>query len=257
MSVNQCLFLLFFFLLSVGTNAQFQNRFSIGLKSGVGLSSISGISETIYPEDFWKTSAFSFDENARFGYAGGLFVNYKSTDYLPLFAVQTELGFRMGGVSMKYKQPKGVNNNNEPYPELNYDMDFRYNYLDFNTIGKFYPFARARSSSFKGFNVGLGAQVSFNLSPDKIFYSSNAGVGGDPVFEDVNNQNQLRLSLLGKTDVIALVNLGYELPMGVGFDIRYGYGFVDSIETIFNFYDFINNTNNSEMVQFTVSYVLE
>ena len=256
------LILLIFFVSK--TKAQFENRFSAGIKSGVAYSTISGIDEIIHPEAYWNRSKFSFEPQGRFGYAGGFFINYKSTGFDSFFAIHSEINFRMGGERMFYRQPAGfyiklINNipTEVPYPELNYEMEFLYNYLEISTLVKFYPFAKMKTISPKGLNIGIGPQISFNLSPNQITYTSDSPIDdASPTATDPNIQNDLRLSLEGQNIFSGLINLGYEFPMGLAFDFRYGYGLNDAIETIFNFDKWINNKNRPEFFQFGVYYNL-
>ena len=237
-------FLQLFFILSLlPVHAQFENQFSFGPRLGVNYSQLSGLEGTIYPEDFWDKSTFSFEDQGRIGPALGLFINYKTEDFK--WAFQSELGFAMQGTKTEYKQPAGTNSKGTPYDALNYDLELNYSYLTFGGLMKYYP--------YRGLNVGVGSQLGINLNPKNVIYQSDFDYMGTG--SDLQVQEELSKSITGTTVLVSLLaNIGYEFPFGLGIEARYGYGLNDAVEVSVNDNDWVETSNTLTFYQFLLSY---
>lgn len=200
-----------------------------GLRAGATYSQIDGISTTlirpIYPEETYTTALES-----TVGFTTGAFVYMRFNK--SRFAVQPEIGYADMGGRFNYSD---IN-------DLNYSIDFRYNYLRLVPAIKFYPAA--------GFNITVGASVGFILNADRLNYTSNKPELGP----DLQIQQSLCQALKGRGNVGIVLGAGYELPMGLGLDFRYIYGFSDVIETQANGFYFIESKNANSTIEATVSF---
>jgi len=202
-----------------------------GLRAGATYSQIDGISTSlirpIYPEETYTTALES-----TIGFTTGAYVYMRFNK--SRFAIQPEIGYADMGGRFLYTD---IN-------DLEYNIDFRYNYLRLVPAIKFYPAA--------GFNVTVGASVGFILNAERLDYTSNMPELGP----DLQIQQSLRQALKGRGNVGLVAGVGYELPMGLGLDVRYIYGFTDVIETQANGFYFIESKNANTTIEATLSYAI-
>jgi len=222
--------LLFLLALPLLSYAQLDDdEWFYGLRAGATYSQIDGISTTlirpIYPEETYTTTLES-----TVGFTTGAFVYMRFNK--SKFAIQPEIGYADMGGRFLYSDVNG----------LDYTMNFRYNYLRLVPAIKFYPAA--------GLNVTVGASVGFILNADRLDYTSNMPELGP----DLQIQQSLRQALTGRGNVGLVAGIGYELPIGLGLDVRYIYGFSDVIETQANGFYFIESKNANTTIEATVSF---
>lgn len=206
-----------------------------GFKGGANYAYIDDIKTTIirpfFPEDTYSTTV-----TPSIGYSGGLFFYYRFTD--SSLGIQPEITYGMQGGNFEYTD----------VDELNYLIEFKYQYLHLGTFLKIYPF----NEDYGGFHLAIGPQLSFNMENDKIAYSSNKPDLGP----DLQIQQNLRDVLKGENVFAAGFGIGYEFRFGLNVEARYYYGVSDVIETQANGYNFIENTNRSQAVQFTMGWAI-
>lgn len=241
MTTRFCLVFLFFFLAAFNKSfGQFEEEFTTGIRMGANYSGITGIRSTTLTGDTSFTATYK--EEARLGYVGGLFFNYKLTDRSPYFAFQGEVDYSMHGAKFSYDRPPEINNMGEVTKEgFNYDVAFRYNYLTFGGLFKYYPLNN-------GLNVGIGPRLAFNISKNNIFYNSNTP------FNDLGRQQTYRSTLSGQLDFGVMLGAGYEFPFGTTIDARYIIGVTDAIETGPNSIFWLETENNTRAFQLTVGH---
>lgn len=207
-----------------------------GFKAGVNYASINEIKSTIirpfFPEDTYTTA-----EKSRFGYSGGLFFYYRFENESAL-AIQPEVTYGTQGGGFEYTD----------VDDLEYSINFKYQYLHVGTFLKVYPFNEYKG----GFHLAIGPQLSFNIENDKLTYKSNKPDLGP----DLQIQQNLRDVLKGETIFAVGLGAGYEFPFGMNIEARYYYGLSDVIETQANGYNFIENTNRSQAFQLTLGWAI-
>jgi len=227
-----------FIVLLVFTNISAQNKSSkndnyiqAGIKAGAGYTGISNLSKMIVSESYY--SGYTFTNNGKFGFTGGLYFNYKFKESISAF--YAEASYSQLGDILHYSDING----------LEYDMEIKYDYINLDFWYKAYLFA--------GLNVGLGPRIGFNLTPGGLFYTSN----GEAIYgPDIRIQQQMRDVLKGKTNFSLGLSIGYEMPFGLSVDARYYFGISDVIETEVNNFHFIENKNTSHVLQITLGYAI-
>ena len=150
------------------------------------------------------------------------------------FAVQPQISFTARGGDFTYSDIE----------DLEYSMEFNYQYVDISVLMKVYPAA--------GFHFAAGPEIGFQVAPTNITYTSNMPELGP----DLQIQQSLREVLKGKNDFGVLLGVGYDFEFGLMLELQYRFGITDVIETQANGFNFIENTNRSSSVQFTIGYAL-
>lgn len=217
----------FFPVSSIGMN---YGRFNLGVFGGANYNEISNLREMVVSEDHY--SGYVLDFHPRFGFTGGLFLNYRASH---LFGFQPELTFSMQHGMLAYSD---INS-------FEYDLTFKYNYLNLGVGFKFYP--------WRNFFLSATPQIGFNLSPNSLFYVSN---GESTYGPDLETQQLMRTAIKGRNNVSLGLGLGYQFLNRIYVDARYYFGISDMIETLPNNYRFVENTNLANTVQFTVGYTI-
>lgn len=225
--------------LSVQLFAQLpDDEYFFGFKAGATYSNIDDIKTTlirpVHPEATYNTSIVP-----RFGATAGMFFYYKFRGG-SFLAIQPEIMFSMEGGDFKYDDVNG----------LEYQIQFRYEYLNITPQFKIYPLAEY-GDGISGFHIGIAPQIGVNLASTNIFYTSNTEVIG----QDLQIQQNLREVLKGKNN--------FSLGLSVGVEIgrffvegRWNIGFTDVIETQANGYYFIENKNRSQSYFLTMAYAI-
>lgn len=161
----------------------------------------------------WSAGGISISPDAKIGAALGLFVKFELSEK---FALQPELLYVMKGAKMD----AGIFGE-----EMSGEMKLNANYLSIPVIAKYY---------FGGFNLQAGPTFDFLMSAKSVY---------DGEDEDIKDE-------LKGMDLGLAFGAGYDLPAGIGFDLRYIIGLSD-----------INGSEDMEGVEiknkclmFTISY---
>ena len=211
-------------------NAQLEeDNFYYGFTAGISSSKISEIQTTlirpIFPVDTYTTT-----QNTLLGFTGGVFVHYRFKK--SKFAIQPEINYTSQGGNFHY----------EDIEELAYDINFKYAYLNFAPVVKFY--------TVHGLYAGVGPQLGIIVNRSALTYTSNQPLLGP----DLQIQGSLREVLKGNNQVSLILNAGYDTPFGLSINARWTYGVSDAIETLANGFYFIENKNTSSSFQLTLGY---
>jgi hypothetical protein len=231
----------------VASGQRKEGPLNYGLKAGVTRSVIKDLESTILSEPYFLNYTLSSEPVV--GGSGGFFVNYR---FIPNVALETQLLYSQQGSVLKF-------NNIEK--DFNYKINFGYQYI--NVLGqiKFYPWGNAGNfydrgyQAKQGFNLSVGPQLGVNISSQNIKYTSG-GTGRLAAFgSDLEQQQQLRNVLKGKTNFGFSFGIGYEFEnIGLVIDARYFVGLTDVVETQANSYNFIENKNTNKAIQFTLGW---
>jgi len=216
-------------------NSRFGNddsRLDFGFFAGANKNQITGIPKMIEPNPEGLFSGYEFEVKDRFGFLGGVFLNFRPH---PLFAVQPELGFAMMHGKVSYSD---IN-------DFEYDVNFKYNYLTAGIGFKFYP--------WRNLFLGFTPQVGFNLTANRLFFTSNGEAQFGP---DLETQQLMRNVLKGRPNVTLGFGLGYQFWNIFYVSARYNLGLSDVIETFANSYGFVETANLSHSFQVTLGVAI-
>jgi len=217
---------------TLSLNAQpIDDEYFYGFKAGANYYSISDIATTIIPSVF-STETYSTQTKPRIGFVGGAFFYHRFPRSRT--AIQPEILFAMQGSNFNYTD---IN-------DLDYQISFKYQYLNVGVLLKVYPFA--------GFHFAAGPQIGFNIANTNIDYRSNMPDLGP----DLQIQQSLREVLKGETDLNVNLGIGYDFDFGLCIEARYSLGVKDVIETLANGYNFIENNNKTSGYQITVGWLI-
>lgn len=234
--------LLIFWGLSTNlAHAQTFDGVRISIKSGALYSGINNLETTILSEPYFIN--YSLKDKKKFGYTGGFGVNWELKNSIA--SLNLDILYAQQGSELLF-------NNMEK--DFNYKMQFNYQYLNFPLMLKVYPFEKVHDG-LHGFNVGIGPQLGLNLTSGKIIYTSG-GPGKLPAFgSDLEQQQQLRNVLKGKNNFGVNFHLGYDfVGAGLNLAFQYHYGLTDIVKTEANAFNFIENKNTNNTIQFTVGW---
>ncbi len=219
------------FSLNVAFSQVEDGKFFYGFKAGAILSDVSDIASTIirpvFPVDTYSTSIVR-----RKGITAGFSVYHRFKD--SRLAIQPEISYAIGGADFRYMD---VN-------DLDYTIDFNYQYLNISMMIKMYL--------TRGAFFNLGPTLGLNLTRTSLTYKSNMPELGP----DLQIQQSLREVLKGKNNFSLSGGIGYDAEMGLGIEFRYNLGVVDVLETQANGFFFIENDNLSNSIQVTVTYLI-
>jgi hypothetical protein len=202
-----------------------------GLKAGTVRSRITDLSKVLVSESYY--TGYSFDNKDVWSFTGGIFLNYKFSESISAF--YSELSYSRLANLLQYSD----------VDELKYDFTLRYECINWELFYKAYV--------FKGFCLGIGPRIGFNLTPGNLFYKSNKA---DLYGPDIRIQQQMRDVLKGRSNFSVGIMAGYEFSFGGSIDFRYYYGVSDVLETEVNNFHFIENRNESRFMQVTLGYVI-
>lgn len=225
-------------------HAQVNDEYTIyGIKAGGVRSKINSLETMILSEPFFLN--YTLKSREKYGYAAGIFWNYRFKN--SKFSAQTEIFYAQQGSELNF---------NNLATDFNYKIKFKYQYVNLTTMVKFYPLAGDKNDF--GLNVFFGPQVGFTVAPEAIVYTSG-GSGRQQAFgSDLEQQQQLRSVLKGKTNFGLNFGLGYDFPrIPITIDARYYYGITDVVETQANSYNFIENHNRNTAILLTVGWHFE
>lgn len=213
-----------------------------GPKAGITCSSISNLETTILSEPYFLN--YTLKSHQRTGYTGGFFFNFRFQQ--KLLAIQSEIAYSQQGGDLLF-------NNLEK--DFNYKMQFHYQYIIGNSMFKVYPLKD--KGHFDGINLGAGPQIGLNVAANNIIYTSGGSGRLNAFGTDLDQQQQLRNVLKGKTNFGFLFQLGYEFwKIDLTVDLRYYVGMTDVLTTEANNYNFIENKNTNRSFFFTLGWDL-
>lgn len=241
--VQVCLY----FLLVLGclfptlSHAQTSDGLRISLKGGALYSGINDLETTLLSEPFFLN--YSLNKQKRLGFTGGLGINWELKNSIA--SLNLDILFAQQGSELVF-------NNWEK--DFNYTLKFNYRYLNLPLLLKVYPFEKVHDG-LHGLNIGVGPQLGLNLTPNNLIYTSG-GAGKLPAFgSDLEQQQQLQNVLKGKSNLGLNLQLGYEfVNVGINLELRYHYGLTDVVHTETNAYNFIENKNPNNAIQFTLGW---
>ncbi len=213
-----------------GAYAQYSD-FAIGFKAGAAYSNISNMENMLIPEDYFEASAYSFTTKGVYGAVVGVFVHFRVPG--TFFAMQPEVTYSMQGATVSYSD---INS-------FGYDLIFNYHYVNVALLFK---------GQLYGVSLRAAPRMGFVVNPEAITYTSNSHAYGS----DQDIQQGLRNVLKGRIDFSIGAGLAYEFKFGLGIEAMYYFGISDVVETLYNSYNFIENSNRSSSAQLTVAYTL-
>ncbi|MFT3679264.1 MAG: hypothetical protein QM791_03260 [Ferruginibacter sp.] len=196
---------------------------------------------------------YTMNEQAQKGFTGSAYVSYRfNNNYL---ALQGDISYTEQGGGLHYTTTP------ESGKDFKYDMLFKYQFMNISGIIKLYPMAQitpAYKEDIKwghGLYAFIGPQVGINIASDNIKYVSE-GKDRLPAFgSDLEQQQQLRNVLKGKTNFGFVCGLGYEFKQrGIVLEARCFRGLTDVTETLANTYNFIETKNINNAFQFSIGW---
>lgn len=209
--------------------AQFYEYINFGVKAGANYSMINEVPEIISLTTSQETVAF--ETEPQYGGIFGVFLHFRHQS-API-SFQSELLY-----SMEHSQTKQYINNQHAFT-----LNFKYNYLQFNTLINFYPIQD------NGYNLGMGPQIGWNLTPDNIEFKDIQYPN-----RELALQQQIRSAIYGTTNFQLLFNMGYEFRFGLYADARYLLGLADVMRTDPNTLNWEETRNTTSSFQFTLGY---
>jgi outer membrane protein with beta-barrel domain len=222
-------------------DARHNNNLSYGLKGGGTYSMTDNLETTILSEPYYLD--YSLVKKWKTGFTAGGFVDYNIENSVVVLSL--DLTYASQGSELYF---------NNQAKSFHYTMDFNYQYINFLPQVKFYPFTNYDETYQHGFYAAVGMQIGLNVAPEGITYKSG-GPGYLPAFgSDLEQQQQLRNVLKGKTDAGPSIGIGWRTATGWSFEGRFFYGITDVVETEANSYNFIENKNSNKVAQLTVAY---
>jgi hypothetical protein len=207
------------------------NYLQLGLKAGAVNTKINDLGKMLVSESYY--TGYTFENTSQWGFTGGVYLNYKLKGSIS--AIYSEISYSRLANKLHYSD----------IYDFNYDFLVKYNYFNLEIWYKAYILS--------GLSLGTGPRIGFNLSPGDIYYNSNGEAKFGP---DIRIQQQMRDVLTGRTNFYLGVSACYEFDFGMSLDVRYYYGITDVIETRVNNFHFIENHNNSQILQFTIGYAI-
>ena len=230
--IHYVLFISLLALISYDVQAQFDDQeFYYGFFAGGSRSQLSEIQTTIirpvFPSETYSTSL----EN-RWGVVIGSFVHYRFKN--SHFAIEPQILYQDAGGIFNY----------EDVENLNYQIEFKYAHLKIAPIIKYYL--------VNGAFIQLGPELGLILNRSNLKYTSNQPDLGP----DLQIQQSLSEVLKGNNNVSLMIGAGYDVPMGLGVDVRYHVGVSDAMETLANGFYFIENKNVQHALSLTLSYAI-
>ncbi|TFF38511.1 hypothetical protein [Mucilaginibacter psychrotolerans] len=205
-------------------------------------SQVSYVNTQILSEDYFNDQ-YSLDQKLKNGAHYGVFFN---------IIAKAPVSFYVEASSSAQESDLVFVNREK---DFGYDMQFKYNYLNFIATMRYYPLINYDHEVFKGIYIGFGYLFGKNTAPDSIVYKSN-GAGYLPAFgTDLVQQQQLRNVLKGRNDQGPVFELGYKVPyvpLEVG--VRYHWGTKDIIAVAPNPYNFIEKQNQIHIIQLSLKF---
>ena len=207
--------------------------FRIGLRAGVGYSSISGLSSIVENHDV--RPAFTMSERGGINPRIGVFGTWQ---YRRLGA---ELGIDYTRIPSKLTEHKIPENVTET-------TRFHYNFIIPQILLRFYAFPK--------FYMGAGISAAIPFGSRNIDFT-NDRIGEVYRQQAERTQDHLRESVKARVAFIPTMKIGYvDVKNGLEAGLEYGFGFNDILRTSANDYGYQERMNNLQTVSLTIGYSL-
>lgn len=201
--------------------------FRIGLRAGVGYSSISGLSSIIENYDIRPT--FTMNERGGVNPRIGVFGTWQ---YRRLGAELSIDYTRLSSKLTEYKKPENITETTR----------FHYNFITPQILLRFYAFPK--------FYMGAGISAAIPFGSRNIDFT-NDRIGEVYRQQAERTQDHLRESVKARVTFIPTIKIGYvDIKNGLEAGLEYGFGFNDVLRTSANDYGYQERMNNLQ----TVSY---
>ena len=207
--------------------------FRIGLRAGVGYSSISGLSSIIENYDIRPT--FTMNERGGVNPRIGVFGTWQyrrlgaelNIDYTRILSKLTE-----------HKIPENITETTR----------FHYNFITPQVLLRFYAFPK--------FYMGAGISAAIPFGSRNIDFT-NDRIGEVYRQQAERTQDHLRESVKARVAFIPTIKIGYvDIKNGLEAGLEYGFGFNDVLRTSANDYGYQERMNNLQTVSLTIGYSL-
>ena len=207
--------------------------FRIGLRAGVGYSSISGLSSIIENYDIRPT--FTMSERGGISPRIGVFGTWQ---YRRLGAELNIDYTRLSSKLTEYKKPENVTETTR----------FHYNFITPQILLRFYAFPK--------FYMGAGISAAIPFGSRNIDFT-NDRIGEVYRQQAERTQDHLRESVKARVAFIPTIKIGYvDVKNGLEAGLEYGFGFNDILRTSANDYGYQERMNNLQTVSLTIGYSL-
>ena len=207
--------------------------FRIGLRAGVGYSSISGLSSIIENYDIRPT--FTMSERGGISPRIGVFGTWQ---YCRLGAELNIDYTRLSSKLTEYKKPENVTETTR----------FHYNFITPQVLLRFYAFPK--------FYMGAGISAAIPFGSRNIDFT-NDRIGEVYRQQAERTQDHLRESVNARVAFIPTIKIGYvDIKNGLEAGLEYGFGFNDVLRTSANDYGYQERMNNLQTVSLTIGYSL-
>ena len=207
--------------------------FRIGLRAGVGYSSISGLSSIVENHDV--RPAFTMSERGGINPRIGVFGTWQ---YRRLGAELNIDYTRISSKLTEYKKPENVTETTR----------FHYNFITPQALLRFYAFPK--------FYMGAGISAAIPFGSRNIDFT-NDHIGEVYRQQAERTQDHLRESVNARVAFIPTMKIGYvDVKNGLEAGLEYGFGFNDVLRTSANDYGYQERMNNLQTVSLTIGYSL-
>lgn len=207
--------------------------FRLGLRAGVGYSSISGLSSIIENYDIRPT--FTMNERGGVNPRIGVFGTWQ---YRRLGAELSIDYTRLSSKLTEYKKPENVTETTR----------FHYNFITPQILLRFYAFPK--------FYMGAGISAAIPFGSRNIDFT-NDRIGEVYRQQAERTQDHLRESVKARVAFIPTIKIGYvDVKNGLEAGLEYGFGFNDVLRTSANDYGYQERMNNLQTVSLTIGYSL-
>lgn len=207
--------------------------FRLGLRAGVGYSSISGLSSIIENYDIRPT--FTMNERGGVNPRIGVFGTWQ---YRRLGAELSIDYTRLSSKLTEYKKPENITETTR----------FHYNFITPQILLRFYAFPK--------FYMGAGISAAIPFGSRNIDFT-NDRIGEVYRQQAERTQDHLRESVKARVTFIPTIKIGYvDVKNGLEAGLEYGFGFNDVLRTSANDYGYQERMNNLQTVSLTIGYSL-
>ena len=207
--------------------------FRIGLRAGVGYSSISGLSSII--ENYDMRPTFTMNERGGVNPRIGVFGTWQ---YRRLGAELSIDYTRLSSKLTEYKKPENITETTR----------FHYNFITPQILLRFYAFPK--------FYMGAGISAAIPFGSRNIDFT-NDRIGEVYRQQAERTQDHLRESVKARVTFIPTIKIGYvDIKNGLEAGLEYGFGFNDVLRTSANDYGYQERMNNLQTVSLTIGYSL-
>ena len=207
--------------------------FRLGLRAGVGYSSISGLSSII--ENYNIRPTFTMNERGGISPRIGVFGTWQ---YRRLGAELNIDYTRLSSKLTEYKKPENITETTR----------FHYNFITPQILLRFYAFPK--------FYMGAGISAAIPFGSRNIDFT-NDRIGEVYRQQAERTQDHLRESVKARVAFIPTIKIGYvDVKNGLEAGLEYGFGFNDILRTSANDYGYQERMNNLQTVSLTIGYSL-